>query len=819
MGNFRERLGFKICGIITVIVIVTTVAQLLISVFVEPRDHRVPIEWHFSVGGFLVFFGWALGWILTHLLVKDLNTLTLVVEKMARGEWIESTGICTADQIGHLARAFEQMAHKLKETYQRIERDLEVSNERLALLNAILDMAGDGIITVYRENTGSVVRSINRTAREFFGVSEETVKDKPFRDVAKRLLKKNKAANSLTEREFDGFAELADEAEKGHIAKRSELFGLRHDGLWVPIVVTIGQDTVTKRNQNDIPEPVPLVTLIFRDISEQRVYQDTLEKKNQELTNSNRELEKARSEANEAMKTQEVYMANLSHDLRTPLTVVLGYSEEILEQVQKNLAVSVEDAQLVVTASKEMKELIHDSLNYFKVRQGHSLSMKYAMLCVDKLLAEYGPVLKYQQAKQHNKFATAGFDTLGEIYTDKYLLWRTLVNFLSNAFKFTENGTVILDATRGLENGREYVYFRIKDNGIGIPRNAIPRLFQRYGDIEWTRSRGNTGTGIGLHICKMYAELLGGSVELEFTRTKDEIADGHHGELKNAASKLPEDSLHGSVFLLRLPANAQPQDFSPNAPSEIRSPMVASDHDRKNMVLVIEDERDVAELVSRCLHEQGNTAELASNGFDGLRKAIDLQPCAIILDVRLAGIDGWGVLAALKSNRSTSHIPVLLLTVVDDQQVAKVLCADEYIVKPFTKEAILSAIAKLRFTSTNEKRILVFGLPRTFSRDTLDTLQRISGSMNVFAFASTLDEFERQCQHFSANLILFDLQTSSIALCQALEWYGASNNYAPRFILLNGEHIMPLDETLLSYDELRSHLKPVNQDANSTGRE
>jgi PAS domain S-box-containing protein len=728
MNWFRRRLGRKVAVLTSVVVVLTSLAH-----FVMMRiGNGMSLWWHLALIVSLIVAGWFVAWSLTSFLTQDLNRIIVAADRLAMGEPISHTGVRSTDQVGELARAFERMAESLQEQARLIRHERDLSDERRSRLEAILNTAGDGIITVYREPSGSVVRSFNRRACEMFGVKPEDVEEKPYRDVVQPALTDRDGRTLNRDEDFDWLATMLDRLSTEHPYEQVELGVRRIDGTWFPVVVSVGQAQVLK-SKNEQPRSIPLVTLIIRDVSEAKMQEAQLREQNEQLVRLNSELRQARENTERGMRAQEVFMANLSHDLRTPLTVVLGYAEELLDQSLLNEQVATEDLQLVVTASKDLMELINDSSNFFKLRHGGKLSVDRKKFSPRWLIEKHRSTIKFLAAKRENQFVETGLDTVGEIVTDRYFLWRAVMNLLSNACKFTEKGKVELIVERRTEGGEDWILFRVRDDGVGIPSHVVSSLFTRYQDAEWSGSRGRTGLGIGLHICKMYAELLGGTVAVERTATQGQD--------------------RGSTFLLRIPAVLVPPTQAWTTPPPASTTEAEPTPDVKRSVLVIEDDRHVSDRLVDSLNALGYTAQVATNGLDGLRVARQFHPTAIILDILLPEFDGWGVLAALKNDHRTQDIPVLMVTVVDDTQKAAVLGADEYLIKPFTKAAVTRAIQRM-LSGPGSGGVLVVG-----PRETTEYLRSVLGSSAdgfQLVYANTFDDARTLIVDAPPDVLLLD---------------------------------------------------------------
>jgi CheY-like chemotaxis protein/anti-sigma regulatory factor (Ser/Thr protein kinase) len=266
----------------------------------------------------------------------------------------------------------------------------------------------------------------------------------------------------------------------------------------------------------------------------------------------------------------------------------------------------------------------------------------------------------------------------GEVQADAGKLRQMLLNLVSNAVKFTpEGGTVTIAALRHDET----VEISVADNGIGISRSDLGRLFKEFQQLDTGTGRLHEGTGLGLALTKRLAELHGGGVRVTSEPGK------------------------GSTFTIELPIQQKHPGHAPPA----STPKPANGEARP-VVLVVEDNDQAADLLVRQLDHGGFHGVVAGSGTEALAKARELQPVAITLDIVLPGIDGWDVLTQLKHDDATRDIPVVVVSVVDKPEIAKALGALDYFVKPVEGKALLARLANYTFTNkaaTEATRVLL----------------------------------------------------------------------------------------------------------------
>jgi CheY-like chemotaxis protein len=237
-----------------------------------------------------------------------------------------------------------------------------------------------------------------------------------------------------------------------------------------------------------------------------------------------------------------------------------------------------------------------------------------------------------------------------------------LFNLLSNACKFTENGTVSLAVERETAPDSAWLVFLVSDTGIGMTPDQLGRLFQEFTQADASTTRRYGGTGLGLALSRRLCRLMGGDVSVT------------------------SEAGRGSTFAVRLPTDVthiveRPEGTGPSA---------------AGTVLVIDDEASVRDVVRRFLGREGYRVVTAPNGEEGLRLAREQHPDAITLDVMMPGMDGWSVLSALKADPALREIPVVMLTIVDERNTGYALGAAEYLTKPLERERLVAVLSQYR---------------------------------------------------------------------------------------------------------------------------
>jgi len=384
------------------------------------------------------------------------------------------------------------------------------------------------------------------------------------------------------------------------------------------------------------------------------------------------ETEQARESAEEANRTKSQFLANMSHELRTPLNAIIGYSEMLQEEAQDLGNQEFEDdLERINGAGKHLLGLINDVLDISKIEAG-GMEIYLETFAIGPMIRDVVTTIQPLVNKNSNTLEIVCPDSVGNIHADITKVRQGLFNLLSNASKFTDQGSITLTVSREGSEGQEWIDFAVADNGIGMNEEQMGRLFEAFSQAEASTTRRFGGTGLGLAITRHFCEMMGGSV----------IVTSEIGQ--------------GSTFIMKLPAvalepdeTADPDAEAPNAETPAPSPAA-------NTVLVVDDDASVHDLMQRSLAGQGFKLVRAMGGQDGLRLAKELLPAVITLDVMMPGMDGWAVLSALKADPDLADIPVIMVTIIDQKNMGYALGAAEYLTKPIDRARLLSVLNKYR---------------------------------------------------------------------------------------------------------------------------
>ena len=538
------------------------------------------------------------------------------------------------------AIAIAQLMREQRMTASELETNVAERTRELSATSQFLDSMIENIPNMIFVKDAKELRfvRINHAGEELLGFSRD------------ELMGKN---------DFDFFP--ADQAELFVAADRATLRNRR--------LVDIPEETIQTRNKGartlhtqKIPildaagEPSFLLG-ISEDITEARIVQEA--------------LLQAQAEAERANKAKSQFLASMSHELRTPLNAILGFSELLSDDTSDKFDKGTRRRFLdqIHTSGQHLLQLINDILDLSKVEAGqmelHLQSVELGEL-VQEVRASIEPLAR-------SKAIVLNTESSRELslIADSAKVKQMLLNLVSNAIKFTPSGGRIDIRVRRLES---WVEIAVSDSGIGIAKEDLGRLFAEFQQLDAGPGRQQEGTGLGLALTKRFAELHGGQVIVESELGK------------------------GSTFTLRLPLQTPAPRVS-RAPASVAPLHVASIDLDRPLVLVVDDNPQAAEILSRHLEAGGFRTEVARTGSEALSMAGELKPVAITLDILLPEVDGWEVMSRLKADPATRDIPVVVVSVVDKPLLGRALGAFDYFVKPVDGKALLSRLSRYTFTT------------------------------------------------------------------------------------------------------------------------
>nr|WP_315874825.1 response regulator [Thermoleptolyngbya sp. PKUAC-SCTB121] len=444
-------------------------------------------------------------------------------------------------------------------------------------------------------------------------------------------------------------------------------------------------------------------------------------------------LRRGKEAAEEANRAKSQFLANMSHELRTPLNAIIGYSEMLQEDAHDfGYGDIVPDLEKIRGAGQHLLALINDILDISKIEAGR-MELYLETFEPELLLLEVQATIEPLIAKNHNTFSIHCPDGLGTMHADLTKVRQSLFNLLSNAAKFTENGTVTLtvetrevtspayenpDAPLSLAPA-PFLLFRVSDTGIGMTVEQMAKVFQAFTQADASTTRKYGGTGLGLAISRRFCQMMGGDITVSSEVGKGStftiwlpmrVVDPKQIEalpaLTPAADTDQETPQKGDRSTL-----AEQYRPSCDNPSSNLGDLQSDPCGKRRTVLVIDDDPAVRDLVQRYLTKEGFRVETAANGTEGLHLARQIRPDAITLDVLMPDTNGWSVLSAFKADPDLAEIPVVVMTIVDDKNRGFALGAADYLTKPIDYQRLTHLLQKFQSNSSGDaaqtRRVLV----------------------------------------------------------------------------------------------------------------
>lgn len=385
------------------------------------------------------------------------------------------------------------------------------------------------------------------------------------------------------------------------------------------------------------------------------------------------DLQATTEAAEAANQAKSSFLANMSHELRTPLNAIIGYSE-MLQEDAEDLGEEgfVTDLKKINSAGKHLLALINDILDISKIEAG-KMDIYLETFSVPDLIREVTDTIAPLIDKNHNTLKVEAGLTLGYMHADLTKVRQALFNLLSNASKFTEKGTIRLEAYRDEAGQQPWIVFKVIDSGIGMTEEQTAKLFTAFTQADASTTRKYGGTGLGLAISKRFCQMMGGDIFVE-------SAFGQ-----------------GSTFTVRLPG----QVVEKAQISEVKASVPNA-----RTALVIDDDGVVQDLLKRTLNKEGWGVITAGTGKEGLRLATERHPDVIILDVLMPAMDGWAVLHELKADAATADIPVIMVSMMNEDKLGYALGASGFLPKPVERDRLFQLLTQT-VRSADPKSVLI----------------------------------------------------------------------------------------------------------------
>ena len=389
------------------------------------------------------------------------------------------------------------------------------------------------------------------------------------------------------------------------------------------------------------------------------------------------EMELARDEARSANDQKTKFFANMSHELRTPLNAILGYGEMLYEDCE-DLGYDdlLPDLKKITSAGTHLLSLINNILDLSKIEAG-KMELFITNFEIENMIQTIKDISEPLAAKNNNGFVINLDGAMGSMSQDETKLRQCLANFLSNGFKFTKNGTVTLDVKSRMDGDVDFVDFAVIDTGAGMSQEGIDKVFEEYTQAERSTAANYGGTGLGLPISKKFAVLMGGDV------------------------KVTSIEGTGSTFTLSVPRECPEYNED-----DVDSNVINLD-DQNNLVVLVDDDVAMHDLIKRTISKLNLTLLGATNSEKGMELIREVEPKLILLDVLMPGRDGWSLLKECKTDSQLKNIPVIMISQLNQSNLAASLGANDYLTKPIDRTLFINIIKKYLGTESSNKKVLV----------------------------------------------------------------------------------------------------------------
>lgn len=583
---------------------------------------------------------------------------------------------------------------------QRLDEQQEKQRlvEKAQFFEAIIESSDDAIIS---KSLDGIVTSWNQGAQRIFGYTADDMIGQPMAKIF--------PADRLQEEPL-----ILEKIAAGHKVDHFETVRLRKDGT--PIHVSVSISPV-----RDAQGRVVMASKIARDISQRKTTEALMENYRLELESQvsarTSELMAAKNMAELANASKTTFLANMSHEIRTPMNAILGLAH--LLQLQITDARYTDKLSKITASAKHLLGILNDILDLSKIESGH-FQLDQTSFTVGALTDQVRSMMAERAQSKRLGLTlalSAELKTL-PLLGDPLRIGQVLINFLSNAIKFTEQGTVNLSAHVLSQHAQAVrLRFEVQDLGIGMTPEQIARVFSPFEQAETSTTRKYGGTGLGLAICRRLAHLMGGDV--------------------GVSSQVGQ----GSTFWLEL--EVQMGSEQPASASMERAGLISS----TAHVLLVEDNEINQEVAAQLLRHKGMTVEIADNGEQAVECVKHTAYDLILMDMQMPVMDGLSATRIIRTLPLGANVPILAMTANAFEEDRK-RCADagmnDHITKPVDPYFLYAALARWLPTALQPG-----GVNPAHEPSQTDEAPAISRAVGLRYFAGDEDNYNRMLAKFS----------------------------------------------------------------------
>jgi two-component system, chemotaxis family, sensor kinase CheA len=646
---------------------------------------------------------------------QQLDVLVLASTQLQRGDLTVRTTELTSQEFHLLGQNFNIVAHSLEQQHRSLEqRDVM---ESVLRINTILAGSLD-LQTCSEDFLGTILSVLNLhlgalylynseqkclTLFTSLGADREKLVTtfEPGEGVIGRvaLSREPLSLNLLTREEVPG---TAIKLMQGPVTPQSSYYLPLFRGNELIGVLGVGSANTMGEKAHNILNII--VSNLSAMISNARAYQhiqaqaDKQEYLNSELRQQRDELRDLNQALEEANRVRSEFLSTMSHELRTPLASIIGFSQMLLDDAETASLNQKQENSLerILKNGQHLLNLINDVLDLTKI-EAHRMVVNYSQVDVRELLTSVVEETESIAITHHLVLKVEVQEGIDFLESNPLKLRQIVLNLVSNALKFTEQGEVTVMATRVFspEQQADQLAIIVKDSGIGIPVELQTHIFEAFYQADGSYTRKSGGTGLGLAIVSKLTALLGGTITVKSVP----------GQGSTFTVMLPFKGVPYSLEqdLPRLHAEQNQKTsrvFSPAAeltPATLDALLAVSISaaGQNRLILAVDDSSDGLQLIKTALQDTSYTIVTTQDPLQAMELVKELHPCAITLDVMMPDLNGWQLLNQLKANPATASIPVVMITVLSEPATGYVLGADAYLIKPFKTEILNSTLQDL----------------------------------------------------------------------------------------------------------------------------
>lgn len=633
--------------------------------------------------------------------VRPVHILHEGAELIGRGNLSHRLKIETNDEIEQLANEFNQMAINLQDSYTSLEHRVADRTRELATLNTIaitvnqsldlqqiLDDTLAKVLEVMHLQAG-VIRLWDPERGRLFLKAHRGVPTQ-LTQVTAELSTEDYISGKVVKL---GKPMVIEESQLADYPDSPLVQGGFRSILCIPIKSEdrlLGTLTIAETAPHHFtPSDLQLMSSIGSQMGT-AIVKATLYERERKMVEQLKEIDRFKSD----------FLSNVSHELRMPLTSIIGFSELILDRIPGELTPDQEEyVKNMQESGQHLLEIINNLLNLSKLRAGK--------MAIQPREFELASSIENLKQTMNPLVASKGLSLeaviepgIPRLFTDEGKVKQILLNLLSNAIKFTPAGGEIRIRSRlATLNDQAAVEIAVLDTGIGIRPEDKIKIFEEFQQVDASYTRDYAGTGLGLTISNQFIGMLGGKIRVE----------SQYG--------------HGSTFTISIPLQIAPAGTAPAPTPEVSAPaldvteaavpeITTSEPESAIMaapsslprILVVEDDPTVGRLMTLYLTQEGYHVDHALDGEEAIQKARILKPFAITLDIMLPRYDGWEVLQKLKQYPETRGIPVIIVSIIENRELGFSLGAVDYFTKPIDRKALLESLKRLSLSAKIQRK-------------------------------------------------------------------------------------------------------------------